>query len=176
MAAALLAGHAEDMRLFLSALALSLSLGMAAPASAADDGWSTFHSDAFGFTMPHPDGMKLEGIRLGKWGGLHGKMTGAEVWAVGLLGDPKPAEAIAGFGIAVTKIPAKYWVVVDAQEKKGGWSWFQVAVASNGKDVVWAKYGTGPKGSYLVLLKTTLSFSAKHGEQLRHFANGITLD
>jgi hypothetical protein len=163
------------MRKLLTTLTLAVTLAFVPTASAAD-GWDTFHNEEFGFSMPVPDGMTLKGLRLGKWGGLHGRVDGAEVWAIGRLGEQVPRETIEAFGVGITKVPGKYWLVVDSKEKTGGWTWFRVAVATNGKDVLWAKYGTGPKGSYLVVVKSTLAFSRTHATEMRNFAEGIVLD
>ncbi len=59
------------------------------------------------------------------------------------------------FGIKVCGIPAKKWTKVDEGENKGGWKWFQTFKARKGNALVYAGLGVGPRGSYLLFLKTT---------------------
>lgn len=87
--------------------------------------------------------------------------------------SPWPIQA---FGIHVSKIPAKHWRITTHAKNEGGRDWYRIAFATDGKDVVWAKYGTGPKGSFLVVLKTTVKFSVENPKALGAFADSITLD
>ncbi len=167
--------HLEHMRSVLASLVLASTL-FVSPTALAADATTSFHSDEYGFTMAVPAGMELEGAKLGKWGGVHGKIDEAEVWAVGRLGEKFKPWPIQAFGIHVTKIPAKHWRVTKHAKNEGGWDWYRVAFATDGKDVVWAKYGVGPQGSFLVLLKTTVDFSLENPEALAAFGDSITLD
>ena len=61
---------------------------------------------------------------------------------------------IAAFGLIVTKTKAKHWKEIAAGEDKQGFEWFKVYKAEAGNHVAIAVTGVGPKGSYILVLKT----------------------
>lgn len=58
-------------------------------------------------------------------------------------------------GVAVTGIPASGWKQINEGERESGWNWYRTVEASDGRTLALGDYGTGPRGSYLLILVTT---------------------
>ena len=91
----------------------------------------------------------------GGWGMLEAKNDVATIWAIAKLGKPHTPAEIEDYGIQVTGVASKYWKLLSKGEKTNGWVWYRVYQASDAKWVIRAVLGVGPKGSYLLILKTT---------------------
>lgn len=132
---------------------------IAAPGALAQDGdgWETYYANDYGFSMLVPAGTRLETKEWpGGWAGLYGEHEGVAVIGVARLGEWASAEEIERFGVEVTGIPDEKWTEIDRGEGHG-WKWYRTVKATQGSKLVFGGYGTGPKGSYLLLLVTTPS-------------------
>jgi hypothetical protein len=120
------------------------------------EGWVTYRSEEYGFSMLVPEGTKFEEKEFeGGWGALYANYQGVKLWAVGKLGAPEEAKDIEAYGVKVTGIPAKYWKTIDKGKNAHGWKWYNTVKASDGKTIAYGGYGIGPKGSYMLILVTS---------------------
>jgi hypothetical protein len=136
-------------------LALAGGLGLAG------EGWSVYEAEDYGFSMLIPTGAKVEEVEDGAWGALHVKQGGVDVWGFAKMGEQAAAAEIEAFAVKQTGVDAKLWKEVDSG-KGHGWNWYKTVKATDGKIVVFGGYGTGPRGTYLVLLRTTAADYAAH--------------
>ena len=137
------------------AAALAVMLIFAMPASAGGK-WKEARSDEYGFSMLVPKGTVLAGKEWKDgWGGLHGNFLGVQLWGIAHLGKKHTAPEIEAFGMLVTGIGPKHWKKIDEGKDSNGWEWYKTWKANKGRHVVLGAYGVGPKGSYLLVLKTT---------------------
>lgn len=144
-------------------LAIATLLGLATMTTAAASQWRTYRSDTYGFTMLVPQHAKLiERERSGGWAGLYGEHEGVEFFALTKKGEHASAEAIERFAVRETSIPGDAWALIDEGANEKGWKWFRVYRAEHRGRVVFGAAGTGPKGSYLLLLRTTASDFEAH--------------
>lgn len=65
--------------------------------------------------------------------------------------------------------------MLDKGENNNGWRWWRTAEASDGHTLVFAGYGTGPKGSYLGFLKTTEEDYEKNKAEYRQWYESVKL-
>ena len=152
-----------------------LGVLLVATALLAED-WSKYESDEYGFSMLVPEGTKfVEKEAADGWGFLYAESEGVEFYALAKLGTQATAEEIEKVGIKVSGIPEKYWKVIDKGEKKGAWKWWQTVEASDGHNLVFAGYGTGPKGSYLCFVKTTETDYNENKADYRKWYDSVTL-
>ena len=133
-------------------------------AIAADAGdWVEYRSDYYGFSMKVPTGTRLvEKESNDGWGFLYAEHEGVEVFAWAKLGTQATPEEIERFGVRVSGIADRHWKIVNRGMNQNGWRWFRTAEATDGRTLIIADYGTGPKGSYLLFLKTTEEDYAKY--------------
>ncbi|MBW1808546.1 MAG: hypothetical protein JRJ87_10160 [Deltaproteobacteria bacterium] len=137
------------------AIALTVSLAFASPGLAGE--WKEAKSEKYGFSMSVPKGTILKAKEWkGGWGGLHANFLGVRLFGIAHLGKKHTAKEIETFGVLVTGIGPKHWKKIDEGRDKNGWEWFKTWKAVRGKLVVLGAYGVGPKGSYLLVLKTSL--------------------
>ena len=117
--------------------------------------WQRFSADDYGFAMLVPSGTTMKTEEFGGgWGGLVGESQGTTVIGIAKLGtEEKPAD-IEAFGVEVTKIAADRWTLIDEGSGKG-WKWYRTVSAADGGKQIFGGYGTGPRGSYLLILVTT---------------------
>lgn len=145
--------------------------------SALAQDWVQYKADKYGFSMLVPKGTKVAGKDLGGgWGAMVAVNPPSQLMGLAQLGVQSKAAAIEAFGVKLTGIPAKHWKLAEQGKNKNGWKWYKAAVATDGKTMVVAVYGNGAKGSYLLLLKTTVADYAankaayeKWGDSLRLF-------
>lgn len=155
-------------------LVLVLALGFVTTARA-DDGWKKFESSEYGFRMEIPEATKLAAASSPskEWGGLYAKLGVVELWGLARLGTKHKHFDIEAFGIRLTKIPRKQWTLVTSGKDTNGFEAFRIATATVGKYAIGAVYGVGPKGSYLLVLKTTKVDYAKHKQAYERWARSI---
>ncbi|MDH4129982.1 MAG: hypothetical protein OEV44_14590 [Spirochaetota bacterium] len=122
-----------------------------------------------------PKGAKPQEKEIGKWGGLYVKHDGIELWGLAKLGTKATPAEIEKFGEKITNIPAKFWKNEDEGSGKG-WEWFKSVQAKNDSTVVFGGYGVGPKGSYLLIIKTTSSDLEEHNVEYMKWYNSIKLN
>lgn len=131
------------------------ALFLASSASAGET-WVTFKSAKYGISMLLWKSAVLKSKEeKGGWGMLEAKRGDAVIWAIAKLGKPHTADEIEDYGIQVTGVASKYWKLISKTERTNGWVWTRVYEASDAKWVIRAVLGVGPKGSYLLILKTT---------------------
>jgi hypothetical protein len=138
-------------------LLTSLVLLAGAPV-ASPQGWSVFKSDRFGFAMLVAPGTRWEARDLGNgWGGMHARKGTLEfvgIVSLGTFADPAAMERSA---VRFTKIPADAWTLNDQGQNMNGWRWwrtYRARIEPTGR-TVFAVLGTGPRGSYMLLLETS---------------------
>ncbi len=154
---------------------ITLSLA-AAPAQAKKKvPWVKYEAKKYGFSMKVPKGTKFkEKDWKNGWAGLHANYLGVQLWGLTHKGTKHKVEAFQKFGVVVTGIPGKKWELVEEGKDDNGFEWYKVHRAEKGKHLVFALYGVGPKGSYMLVLKTTKkSFKKDKAPYLRWY-NSIT--
>jgi hypothetical protein len=140
----------------LSAWVTLLALACAGATSARTDDWTTYSAGAYGFSMLAPADAKFAEKEFdGGWGGMHASCEGVELYGLACLGLDASAEDIEKFGVKATGIGAARWEQIDSGKNKNGWRWYRTVMAKDGDKIVFGGYGTGPAGSYLLVLVTT---------------------
>jgi len=89
------------------------------------------------------------------------------------LGVQAHPQAIEDAGVRFTRIPRQRWRLINQGRHTGGRHWYKTAYASNGRDAVLAYYGTGPRGSYLLLLKTTVADYQQNKPAYHHWYHSV---
>ena len=158
----------------LSMLLISLSLFVAHVAAAA--GWQSYDAAAYGYSMLIPPGTQMveKEWPLG-WGGMSGIHDGVEIIGVAKLGAQETAAEIEKFGVLVTGIPGSAWTVIDSGSGHG-WSWYKTVKAEQGGKLVYGGYGVGPRGSYLILVKTTAADYAQYRDDYEDWYHSVKLN
>jgi hypothetical protein len=143
--------------LLASILLPCLSFAMASQA-----GWEVYRAEKYGFEMLVPKGTHLEEHEWKDgFGGLYAKNGAIELYGMAQIKSDATAEEIEAYGVEVSGISEDHWEKID-EGKGNGWSSYRTYKAQNGNNVVYAGLGAGPKGSYLLMLKTTADDVAKH--------------
>jgi hypothetical protein len=159
----------------LTAVAVALVIGGSAAASF-DSEWATYRSDKYGFYMLTPPGTRfVEREYGGGWGTLEGSYESIRFLAYGKLGERATPEDIERFGVRATGVPANRWKQVDQGQNRNGWSWWRVVEATDGVTLLFGGYGVGPKGSYLVLVRTTVQDYQEYKADYRKWYDSITV-
>ncbi len=118
--------------------------------------WVLYKSDDFGFQMAVPEGTAIADKDFGGgWGGLYAAYGDAEIFGVSKLGAEASYDDIEAFAVNVSEIPADKWTQGPSGSNANGWKDWRTAHVTDGKDTVIAIYGHGPKGNYLLFLKTS---------------------
>jgi hypothetical protein len=155
---------------------LVLGLGVVPVAAAGGDGWQTYKDAKFGFAMKVPKGAKLKEREWpGGWGGLYGKVGDVEVLGIAKLGAQHSPGDIERYGVTVTGIAEEHWKVIDQGKDSNGWKWFKAAVVTDGETVLFGGYGVGPKGSYLIFLKTSAEDYEENESEYEKWYDSIEL-
>jgi len=137
-------------------LKLYAILFLSVAASVHADDWETYRSDEYGFSMQVPKGTQFtEKEWEHGWAGLHASYEGVDIYVITRQGTEASAEEIEKVGTRVSGIPENAWKKVDEGKNMNGWKWHRTYKAQKQDAVVLAGMGTGPKGSYLLFLKTT---------------------
>jgi len=137
-----------------------IGLAMVAAASAVQaqehDGWVKYESKKYGFSMMMPVGTKfVEREYEGGWGELWADSEGVKLYALAKLGEKATPEEIERVGVKLTGIPSSAWKTINKGENEAGWIWYRTVEASKNGKLILGDYGTGSKGSYLLILQTT---------------------
>jgi hypothetical protein len=72
-------------------------------------------------------------------------------------------------------VSKKQWDRFDAGADMNGWTWYKSFFATQSGRAFVAGYGTGPKGSYFVYLKTTEAALDKNKDAYKKWYNSIRL-
>jgi hypothetical protein len=164
-------GHMKLRVLFTVLVAVSL-VTIAADAQE----WVEYRSVDYGFSMKVPTGTRLvEKEGRDGWGFLYVMHEGVELFAWAKLGTYATPEEIERFANRVTGTADRQWKLITQGTNQNGWRWFRTAEASDGRTLILCDYGTGPKGSYLLLLKTTEEDYAKHKADYQTWYESIRL-
>jgi hypothetical protein len=159
-------------RVVVAVIALVFVLGSAFAA----EGWTEYKADEYGFTMQVPKGTQFtEKEGTGGWGELHATHEGVSVYALGKLGAPVDAKEIVAYGVKVTETAADKWKTIDKGADRNGWKWWESVEVTDGNTVVFGGYGVGPKGSYMMLMKTTATDFAAHKADYAKWYESIKL-
>jgi hypothetical protein len=160
-------------RILVTALLMIATLTLAAQ----PDGWVQYRAKEYGFSMLVPQGTRFtEKESAGGWGELWGEHEGVKLYALAKLGEQATPEEIEAVGVKLTGIPASAWTQINEGENQGGWKWYRtVEAVRNGKLIV-GDYGTGPKGSYLIILQTTVSDYEENKADYKTWYQSIRLD
>lgn len=140
---------------FVIAGIFAILLLAAGPANA-DDGWVRYTAEDYGFTMFMPEGT-VYAEREGRngWAELAATYDGVDFYALTKRGEQASAEEIERVGVALTGLPDRYWKTVNSGRHQNGWNWYRTVEASDGDTLIVGDYGTGPSGSYLLIVVTT---------------------
>ena len=157
------------------AAALALVLGWSFTAMA-QLGWSSYRSDKYGFTMLAPPGVRFTERELGGgWGTLEATHEGIKFLGIAKLGEWAKPEEIETFGVRVTGVAPALWKQIDKGTNQDGWTWWRTVEATDGRVLLFGVYGIGAKGSYLILLQTTVKDYEEHKADYRKWYDSITL-
>jgi|TARA_Y100000310_G_scaffold342703_1_gene447012 hypothetical protein len=91
------------------------------------------------------------------------------------LGTQATPEEIETYGVKLTKISTDAWEVVDEGEESLGWIWYRTVRSSVNGKAIFGGYGTGSKGSYMLLVKTTDEDLKVHQEDYWNWYRSISL-
>lgn len=162
-------------RLHAALLGAALVVGVSGPAAAGEN-WAVYSAPDYGFSMLVPQGVTLvESEGVNGWARLVGTYDGLSLYALTKRGEQASPAEIAAVGIALTGIPASRWATIDSGENQGGWHWYETVEASQNGTVIFGGYGTGPSGSYLLLLQTTESDYIAYRSDYLTWYNSIRL-
>lgn len=158
-------------------LGISLSLALLFVASTASAyTWVPLKSNKYGIAMKVPAGTQLAAKEVGGgWGALWAQFGPAQLFAVAKLGTQHQPAEIETFGIQLTGIAGQYWKMIAQGKGDNGWTWYRIYQAANTTHVVWAVLGTGPKGSYLLLLKTTVADATANTADYKAWVKSLSL-
>ena len=137
--------------------------------------WKTFDAPKFGFKMDVPKRTKMKAKVMGKWGGFYAKVWPAHLWGMAKLGKKHTKGEIAAFALRVTKTKAKHWSLITEGRDTQGFEWFQVHKIQIGNHVAIAVSGVGPKGSYLLIIKTLKTNYLRYEDAYKRWAASVLL-
>jgi hypothetical protein len=158
----------------LSAAAALVVLATALPLAA--DEWKSYSAPDYGFSMLVPEGATIkEKEWQDGWGGLFSSHDGLMLWGLAKLGKKYSAEEIEAYGVKLTGIPEDDWKEIGKGEDDNGWTWYRTVEATKGGTLIFGGYGVGPKGSYLLLLKTTVADYDAHKADYKKWYGSIKL-
>ncbi len=151
------------MKTVVAALTICAVLTAAyTPEAEAKGKWVKYEAPAkYGFSMLVPKGTRFKERSWFEWGGVHANYWGVLLWGIARLGKYHTVKEIERFGVKVTGIPKAKWTQIHSGKKTNGFKWFKSVHATKGKHLFVAVYGVGPKGSYLLVLRTTLKSWAR---------------
>lgn len=151
-----------------------LLAGLASVVLAGD--WVSYKAPAYGFSMLIPAGTHPKESEYGDgWGGLQAHHEGAELYGLAKLGTQATPEEIERFAVKMLGIPSSEWETVDQGKVSNGWKWYRTVKASHGDVVLYGGYGTGAKGSYLLVLKTSEEDFGEHESDYQKWYRSIQL-
>ncbi len=160
----------------MRACSVVLAVLCAASMCGAEDDWEKYQAKEYGFEMLIPkDAKVVEREKKGGWGGCYVKHEGVEVYALAKLGAEATKDEIRKFAETECGIPGEHWTKTDEGKDQGGWKWFEVYVAEKDNTLIFGGFGTGPKGNYLVFLKTTKEDYEKHKAEYKKWYASVKL-
>jgi hypothetical protein len=160
----------------LTSLALLLLLGLAARPAGAASSWIEYRNEELGFQMLVPSGVK-PAIQSGGGSGSvlfrAGKAT--TVAAVASIGPQQPIDRLREYGVAVTGVSVGQWTRMGdpLRDTPAGFSYVESWTASDGKGLLIAILGHGPRGSYVIFVTTTVDTYKKAQPEFVAWAQSI---
>mgnify|MGYP003335235192 CR=1 FL=1 len=160
---------------YLAMLAAFIMAAMGASAWASED-WVTYRASDYGFSMLVPSGTEfVEREGPNGWAELYAEYDGVQLYGLTKRGEQATAAEIEAVGLKITGIPASKWTTINSGKNQNGWKWYETVEASQGDTLIVGDYGTGPSGSYLLLLRTTSSDYRAHKADYISWYNSIRL-
>ena len=145
-------------------------------AIASQAGWEVYRAEKYGFEMLAPTGTKFEEREWKEgFGGLYAKKGTIELYGLAQLGGDATAEEIEDYGVEVSGIPEEHWKKIDEGKDDRGWKYYRTYQARQGNTVLYAGLGAGPKGKYLLILKTTVEDVENHEGEYKKWYESIKL-
>ncbi len=153
-----------------------LLLGLAATAAGAAPRWIEYRNEELGFQMLVPPGAKPVTQSSGASSSVSfraGKAT--TVAAIASIGPQQPIDRLREYGVAVTGIPAEHWKRVSdpMRDTPAGFSSVESWTASDGKGLLIAILGHGPRGSYVIFVITSVDEYKKAQPEFVRWAESI---
>jgi hypothetical protein len=141
-----------------TAVGLAILFAASLGGAQSGEGWESYVAKDYGFSMLVPEGTRfVEREFAGGWGELWAEHEGVKFYALAKLGEQATPEEIEKVGVQLTGIPNSAWKTINEGENQAGWIWFRTVEASQGGKLILGDYGTGKRGSYLLILETTES-------------------
>ncbi len=161
-------------RLWMAAGAGLCALGFTVLAAA--DEMQEYRSEKYGFAMRVPADTRLVEREYGDgWGGLYAEVDGVDLFGAARLGSDASPEEIERFGVSLTGISADHWTRIEEGEDRNGWKWYRIVKAEAEGRLIFGGYGTGPKGSYLLVLRTTAGDFAENRADYDEWIRSVRL-
>jgi hypothetical protein len=138
--------------------------------------WKVLHSDKFGFMMLLPRGAAWVGTDWGYgWGGCRVSQGVYQFGAMVKLDAYAGLQELEGAAVMMSRVPAAYWSLVDDQRDTNGWIWRRTYMVQYGDRALYAVLGTGPRGSYVLFMETTLSDLMSQQALYRQWYDSLTV-
>jgi hypothetical protein len=154
----------------------ALLLGLVAQGHAASP-WTEYRNQELGFQMLVPSDVKpVTQVGTGGWGSITFKAGKATtVSAVARMGPAQPIDRIREYAVGVSGIPGDRWTRAGdpARDPGAGFEWVESWTASDGKVLVVAVLGHGPRGNYVIFITTTVDEYKKAQAQFVRWAGSI---
>jgi hypothetical protein len=99
----------------------------------------------------------------------------AAVAAVVGLGPQQPIDRLREYGVSVTRVPAGDWTRVGdpMRDTPAGFSYAESWTASDGKGLLIAILGHGPRGSYVIFVTTSINEYKKAQPEFMRWAESV---
>lgn len=139
--------------------------------------WTEYRNQDLGFQMLVPSGAKpVTKVGTDGWGSISFKAgTATTVSAVVRMGPAQPIDLIREYAAGASGISADHWTRVGdpARDTGAGFEWVESWSASDGKGLVLAILGHGPRGNYVIFVTTTVKEYKKAQSQFGRWAASI---
>jgi hypothetical protein len=153
-----------------------LLFGLSALPAGAAPPWIEYRNEELGVQMLVPPGVKPVTQIGGASGSVlfrAGKAT--TVAAVVGIGPQQPIDRLREYGVSVTRVPAGDWTRVGdpMRDTPAGFSYAESWTASDGKGLLIAILGHGPRGSYVIFVITSVDEYKKGQPEFVRWAESI---
>lgn len=156
---------------------VAILLLLTAPASGPSDAWTAYRNEDLGFQMLVPASARpVTQVGADGWGSVTFRAgTTTTVSAVALMGPARPIDRIREYAVGVSGIPADYWRRASdpARAPASGFLMVESWTASDGKGLVIAMLGHGPRGNYAIFVTTTVEEYKKAQARFVQWAGSV---
>ena len=139
--------------------------------------WTEYRNQDLGFQMLVPSGARpVTQVGTDGWGSISFKAgTATTVSAVAKMGPAQPIDRIREYAVGVSGIPVEHWTRAGdpARDPGAGFESVESWTASDGKGLVVAVLGHGPRGNYVIFVTTTVKEYKKAHSQFVRWAASI---